>query len=270
MGVFQNFKQLIRQQEVEIQQLYQDACQNIQEGCFEDAEIKLKKIQTISPKDTRWMRGFGHLFHYKNNPTLSYHWYMQAAQLNDDQAFYHLGQIEYQRHNYTLAKHYFKSSISYGNSLSLLTLGTIYLHEYELENALITLEQAVSCNHYDALIPLGQTYLLAKAYSKAEECFSKACDFDIQFASHYFARVQQYLNRLDLAKNWYLYAFHTEQNLSSLEAFGQLLCSEGNILEGENIIAIAHKLEENTSLSNEENQIFERIMGTNRNFKLNL
>lgn len=270
MGVFQNFKQIIKKQELDIQRLYNQACAHIQENSFEAAEQNLKQIQSISNKDIRWMRGFGHLFHYKGNATLSYHWYMQAAQYNDDLSFYHLGQIEFDRHNYTLAKHYLQSAIGLGNSLALVLIGKISLYEYQLHQAITYLQQAILCNHNDALIPLGQTYILLKQYLKAEKYLAQACNLEIKSSAHYFAQVKQYTNELELAKNWYIYSFQTEKNISSLELFGQVLCAEGKILEGETILSIAHKLEDNTTLSAVENTALSQIMGTDAHFKLNL
>lgn len=62
MSVFQNFKQIIKKQELDIQRLYNQACAHIQENSFEAAEQNLKQIQLISNKDIRWMRGLGIFF----------------------------------------------------------------------------------------------------------------------------------------------------------------------------------------------------------------
>lgn len=261
MGAFRDFKKIIRQQEKDIQFLYQTACDFIQDEDYTKAEIYLYKIKTLKSNEPLWMYGLGNIYRIQGQQTLSYHWYMQAAELKHGPSFYHLGLIEFKRHNVTLATHYLKSAVIYGCSLAYHTLGQISLNQYHLDAAIYYFTQAKIQQHTDAYLPLAQAYILQKNYQLAEHLLTEAFELNIENTAHYLGNLyyQQYF--LQQAKDWYTYSFQTEYNLSSLEQLGQIFCVEKQIIKGEKIIRLAHILEEECALSDDQYALLSSITG---------
>lgn len=261
VGAFRDFKKIIRQQEKEIQSFYQIACDFMQQQRFTDAETYLYKIKTIKSNDPVWMYGLGNVYRMQAQHTLAYHWYMQAAELNHAPSFYHLGLIEFKRHNYTLAEHYLKSAVMHGHTEAYITLGQIFLNQYHLNAAIYYFTQAKAYQHLDAYLPLAQAYSLQKRYDVAHELLATAYQLNITDTAHYLGNVYCQQRALKQAKDWYTYSFQTEFNLSSLEQLGQILCTEQQIILGEKIIQLAHLLDEETVLTDEQHALLGSITG---------
>ncbi|MBF7694489.1 tetratricopeptide repeat protein [Acinetobacter rathckeae] len=268
MGAFRDFKNTIRDLDKNLQSLFEQANTAISEQQFDHAKILLEHIKQQRPKDARWMHGLGNLHHYRGESTLAYHYYMQAAQLKFALAFDHLGQIESERHNHLLAEHYFLSAIQHGHSKSLVALGKILLNQYRIEDALGCFYQALEHEYNEVFIPLAQCYLLQKQYDLAKDALTKALDLDLPHASHYIAQMYQQQRRFDDAKSWYLHAFQTEKNIASLEQFGQILCAQGQLIQGEKIIQLAQKIEFTDELSQNDQQLMQTILGNNSSFHI--
>ncbi|SDB88356.1 hypothetical protein [Acinetobacter boissieri] len=268
MGAFRDFKNTIRDLDKNIQSLFEQANSAITRQQFDHAKILLEQIKQQQPKDARWMHGLGNLHHYQGETTLAYHYYMQAAQLKFAIAFDHLGQIESERHNHILSEHYFLSAIQYGHHSSLIPLGKILLNQYRIEDAMGCFYQALEHHNNEAFIPLAQCYLLRKQYDLAQDTLTQALDLDLPNTSHYIAQMYQQQNYLDDAKNWYLHSFQTDKNISSLEQFGQILCAQEQLIQGEKIIQLAQKIEDEYTLSKEDEQLINIILGTGSTFQI--
>ncbi|MBF7685237.1 hypothetical protein I2F17_05295 [Acinetobacter sp. B10A] len=268
MGAFRDFKNTIRDLDKNVQLLYEHANLAITTQHYDHAIILLEQIKQQQPKDPRWMHGLGNLHHYKGETTLAYHYYMQAAQLKFALSFNHLGQIESERHNHVLAEHYFLSAIQYGHHLSLISLGKILVNQYRIEDALSCFEQALEHEHHDALIPLAQCHILQKNYVLAKEALTKALDLDLPHTSHYIAHMYHQQRRIEDAKGWYIHSFQVDKNIASLEQFGQILCTQGQIIDGEKIISLSQNLEDEKPLTELEQQLIQSILGTNSSFQI--
>lgn len=69
-------------------------------------------------------------------------------------------------------------------------------------------------------------------------------------------------------QNWYLHSFQTDKNISSLEQFGQILCAQEQLIQGEKIIQLAQKIEDEYTLSKEDEQLINIILGTGSTFQI--
>lgn len=268
MGAFRDFKNSIRDTDKNIQLQYEQANNAIQQQQFDVAKILLEQIKQQHAKDPRWMHGLGNLYHYTGENTLAYHYYMQAAQLKFAPSFDHLGQIEVKRHNYLLAEHYFISAIQFGYQASLVSLGKILFNQYRITAAIDCFEEATQAKYTEALIPLAQCYIIEKQYPTAQKILSQALDSDIVHASYYIGEMYQQQRLFTEAKNWYIHAFQIDRSIRALEKLGQIFCAEGKIIDGEKMIKIAQKLEDEQTLDQQDNTLIQAILGNNPYFQI--